>query len=148
ALAGRLRLARLVVIGVLGWCIPLMVLGRVPSLLMVILAFIVIGLCDPLVNVGFGTIPPRLVPDRLLSRVFAAIESMFIAAAALGAFITPVLVSWLELQGALLALDLVGLVVTLACAVRLPHLDKRLAEPRGLDILARSPLFEPLSPFV
>lgn len=148
ALAGRLRLARLVVIGVLGWCIPLMVLGLVPGLLMVILAFIVIGLCDPLVNVGFGTIPPRLVPDRLLSRVFAAIESMFIAAAALGAFITPVLVSWLELQGALLALGLVGLVVTLACAVRLPHLDKRLAEPRGLDILARSPLFEPLSPAV
>lgn len=148
SLAGRARLGRLMVIGVLGWCIPLIILGLAPSLVIVILAFIVIGLCDPLINVGFGTIPPRLVPDRLLSRVFAAIESMFIGAAALGAFITPVLVSWLGLERTVLVLGVAGVVVTLACSVRIPHLDKRLAEPRGLDLLARSPLFEPLSPVV
>lgn len=148
ALAGRVRLGRLMVIGVLGWCIPLIVLGLVPGLVIVILAFIVIGLCDPFVNVGFGTIPPRIVPDRLLSRVFAAIESMFIAAAAVGAFLTPVLVSWLGLEEAILALGLGGLAVTLVCSLRMPHLDKRLAEPRGLDLLAHSQLFEPLSPVV
>lgn len=146
-LAGRARLGRLMVLGVLGWCLPLIVLGLVPGLLIVvILAFIAIGLCDPLVNVGFGTIPPRLVPDRLLSRVFAAIESMFIAAGALGAFITPVLVSWLGLERSLLAMGVGGVVITLVCWLRIPHLDKRLAEPQGLALLARSPLFEPLSP--
>lgn len=149
ALAGRLRLGRLVVIGVLGWCIPLVIMGLVPGLIVVVvLALVAIGLCDPLVNVGFGTIPPRLVPDRLLSRVFAAIESMFIAAAALGAFITPVLVSWLGLEGALIGLGLAGTAVALICALRIPHLDKRLGVPRGLDLLARSPIFEPLSPVV
>ncbi|USQ75454.1 MFS transporter [Ornithinimicrobium cryptoxanthini] len=146
--AGRVRLGRLMVIGVLGWCIPLIVLGLVPGLLIVVLALVVIGLCDPLINVGFGTIPPRLVPDRLLSRVFAAIESMFIGAAALGAFITPVLVSWLGLEQAVIVLGLVGVVVTLVCSVRVPHLDKRLGEPRGLELLSRSPLFAPLSPGV
>lgn len=147
-IAGRVRLGRLMVIGVLGWCIPLIVLGLVPGLVVVVLALVVIGLCDPLINVGFGTIPPRLVPDRLLSRVFAAIESMFIGAAALGAFITPVLVSWLGLEQAVIALGLVGVVITLVCSVRVPHLDKRLGEPRGLELLARSPLFAPLSTVV
>ena len=149
ALAGRVRLGRLVVVGVLGWCIPLVIMGLIPELLIVVvLALVVIGLCDPLVNVGFGTIPPRLVPDRLLSRVFAALESMFIAAASLGAFITPALVSWLGLEGALIALGLAGTVIALICAVRIPRLDRRLAEPRGLDLLARSSIFEPLSPVV
>ena len=147
-IAGRVRLGRLMVIGVLGWCIPLIVLGLVPGLVVVVLALVVIGLCDPLINVGFGTIPPRLVPDRLLSRVFAAIESMFIGAAALGAFITPVLVSWLGLEQAVIALGLVGVVITLVCSVRVPHLDKWLGEPRGLELLARSPLFAPLSTVV
>lgn len=147
-IAGRVRLGRLMVIGVLGWCVPLIVLGLVPGLLIVFLALTVIGLCDPLINVGFGTIPPRLVPDRLLSRVFAAIESMFIGAGALGAFITPVLVVWLGLERAVIALGLVGVVITLVCSVRVPHLDKRLGEPRGLELLARSALFAPLSSVV
>lgn len=148
ALAGRVRLGRLVLIGVLGWCIPLIVLGLVPGLAVILLALVVIGLCDSFVNVGFGTIPPRLVPDRLLSRVFAAIESMFIAATAFGAFITPALVSWLDLEAAVLTLGLAGLAITGVCAMRISHLDKRLTEPRGLDLLGRSPLFEPLSPVV
>lgn len=148
-LAGRLRLGRLVVLGVLGWCLPLVVVGLLPGLLVVvILAFVVIGLCDPLINVGFGTIPPRLVPDRVLSRVFAAIESLFIAAAAVGAFVTPLLVSWLGLERAVIGLGVAGTAVALVCALRVPHLDKRLAEPRGLELLARSPIFEPLSPVV
>lgn len=149
AVAGRVRLGRLVVLGVLGWCVPLVVLGAVPGVLVVvILALIVIGLSDPMINVAFGTIPARLVPDRLLSRVFAAIESMFIGAAALGSFITPILVAWLGLTGTLLALGITGAVIALLCGLRMPHLDKRLTEPRGLALLARSPLFESLFPVV
>lgn len=147
-LAGRVRLGRLVVIGVLGWCIPLIVLGVAPVLVVIILALILIGLADPLVNVGFGTIPPRLVPDRVLSRVFAAIESMFIGAAALGSFLTPVLVAWLGLGGAVIALGVAGTLITGVCAIRIPHLDARLAEPRGLELISTSELFEPLAPAV
>lgn len=147
-LAGRVRLGRLMVLGVLGWCIPLIVLGLTPLLPVVILVLVVIGLCDPLINVGFGTIPPRLVPDRLLSRVFAAIESMFIGSAALGAFLTPVLVSWLGLERAVIALGVAGVAVTMVCSVRVPHLDQRLGAPHGLELLGRSPLFAPLAPAV
>ena len=146
ALAGRVRLGRIMVLGVLGWCIPLVLLGLVPEIVVIVAVFALIGLCDPMVNVGFGVIPARLVPDRVLSRVFAAIESQFIAAAALGAFITPVLISLMGLQGAVVALGVAGIVVALACATRMPHLDSRLVAPRGLDLLREVPLFTPLTP--
>ena len=145
-LAGRLRLGRLMVIGVLGWCLPLVALGLVPELVVIVAAFVLIGLSDPMVNVGFGVIPARLVPDRYLSRVFAAIESQFIAASALGAFLTPVLVSAMGLRGAVLTLGVAGIVVTALCALRMPHLDARLVAPRGLEILRSVPLFAPLPP--
>ena len=146
ALAGRVRLGRLMVIGVLGWCVPLVVLGLVPELVVIVVVFILIGLTDPMVNVGFGVIPARLVPDRVLSRVFAAIESLFIAAMAVGAFVTPILIAALGLQAAIVALGVGGIVVALVCAVRMPHLDARLVAPRGLELLRRVPLFSPLAP--
>ena len=146
SLAGRVRLGRIMVLGVLGWCVPLVLLGIVPEIAVIVVVFVLIGLSDPMVNVGFGVIPPRLVPDRVLSRVFAAIESQFIAAAALGAFLTPVLISLLGLQGAVVALGVGGIVVTLLCALRMPHLDSRLVAPRGLDLLRQVSLFTPLTP--
>ncbi|KAB7745378.1 MFS transporter [Nostocoides sp. F2B08] len=146
ALAGRVRLGRLMVLGVLGWCVPLVLLGLVPEIVVIVAVFVLIGLSDPMVNVGFGVIPPRLVPDRVLSRVFAAIESQFIAAASLGAFLTPVLISIMGLQSAVVAIGVGGLVVTGLCALRMPHLDSRLVAPRGLDLLREVPLFSPLTP--
>lgn len=89
SLAGRVKLGRLVVWGVLGWCLPLIVLGIAPHIVVIVIVFAVIGLLDPMINVGFGVIPARLVEDRVLSRVYASIESLFVASAALGAFITP-----------------------------------------------------------
>ncbi|MCA1780836.1 MAG: MFS transporter [Dermatophilaceae bacterium] len=144
--AGRVRMGRLMVIGVLGWCVPLVVLGLAPEIIVIIVVFVLIGLSDPMVNVGFGAIPPRLVPDRVLSRVFAAIESLFIAAAALGAFTTPLLISAIGLQGTVVALGVGGIVVTLVCAIRMPHLDSRLVAPRGLELLRQVALFKPLTP--
>lgn len=146
AQAGRARLGRLMAIGVLGWCVPLVVLGLVPELVVIVAAFVVIGLSDPMVNVAFGTIPPRLVPDRVLSRVFAAIESQFIASAALGAFITPLLVTLMGLQTTVVALGVAGTVLTGICALRMPHLDARLVAPRGLELLRSVSLFTPLPP--
>lgn len=148
ALAGRVRLGRLMAIGVLGWCIPIGLLGLLPDIVFVVAAMVVIGLLDPLINAGFGTVPSRLVEDRLLSRVFAAIESLFIGTAAFGAFITPIVVGQLGLGPGLALLGGAATVVTLVCATRMPHLDGRLATPRGLDLLGAVPLFQPLMPTV
>ncbi|KHK96376.1 hypothetical protein LK09_15460 [Microbacterium mangrovi] len=145
-IAGRVKLGRLMIFGVLGWCLPLILVGIAPFPLVAVAALIVIGLCDPMINVGYGTIPPRLVADRILSRVFAAIESTFIAAAALGAFVTPVLVNWLGLGTAIIAMGIVGTAVCVVCALRIPHLDKRLTPPRGLSLLEKVDLFRPLAP--
>jgi MFS family permease len=146
SLAGRVRMGRLMVFGVLGWCLPLVLLGLVPELVVIVIVFVLIGLTDPMVNVGFGTIPARLVPDRVLSRVFAAIESQFIASAALGSFLTPLLISAMGLRATVVALGVAGIVITLVCAIRIPHLDARLVPPRGLELLRKVPLFSPLAP--
>ena len=146
SLAGRVKLGRLVVWGVLGWCLPLIVLGIAPHIVVIVIVFAVIGLLDPMINVGFGVIPARLVEDRVLSRVYASIESLFVASAALGAFITPLLVAKVGLSTAVIVLGVIGIVLALLCSVRMPHLDGRLAEPRGLQLLSAVPLFAPLSP--
>ena len=145
-LAGRLKLGRVMLLGILGWCIPLVVMGLLPNVVVIVIAVAVIGLLDPMVNVGFVTVPPRLVPERVLSRVFAAIESLFIATGALGAFVTPLLVTRFGVGPGIVIMGVAGIVVALLCAVRVPHLDARLSAPRGLELLATVPLFRPLSP--
>ena len=146
SMAGRVRLGRLMVIGVLGWCIPLVALGIAPHIVVIVIAFAVIGLVDPMINVGFGVIPARLVSDRVLSRVYASTMSLYIAASALGAFITPVLVARFNLSTAVIVFGAVGIMLALLCALQIPHLDQRLAAPRGLELLRQVPLFHPLSP--
>ena len=140
------RLARDMNVGVLGWSIPLMLLAIAPSPVTAILALAVIGLMDPWVNVGLDTIPQRIVPDRVLSRVFAAVEAALDGAVAAGALLAPLLIHWFGFRPSLV---LVGAVVTayaLATWPRVRRLDARLAEPAHLALLRSVSLFSPLSP--
>lgn len=147
-MAGRVPLGRFMILGALGWSVPMLMLGVVPELVMVIVALVAIGLCDPMLNIGVGTVPQRLAPTRMLSRVFAAIESVFIGFTALGAFLTPVLVAALDVRGAALVFGAVGLLMTIGAAIGVRGLDSRLAAPRGLDLIEQVPLFQPLNPIV
>jgi MFS family permease len=146
---GRMKRARLgsdMTLGVLGWSLPLIVMAAVPSPVTTVLALAVIGLMDPLVNLGLETIPQRIAPDRAISRVYAAVDSSLIGAMSLGALVAPWLLGTLGLRWALATM---GLVVTAYAVSTWPHmrrLDSRLAPPATLPLVRSLALFAPLAP--
>ena len=149
ARAGRVRLGRAMVVGVLGWSLPLVAMGVAPaSVALVLAALLVLGIADPLINVGFGTIPQRVVDERLLSRVFGALESVLVVFIALGSFAVPLLLRVTSLSATLIGVGLVTAVLTGCCALRMGHLDARLAPPAQLPLIRSLPLFASLGPAV
>jgi MFS family permease len=140
------RLGQDMAIGVLGWALPLLVLGAEPSAVVVFAGLAVIGVADPWVNLGLETIPQRIAPDRLISRVYAAVESALVGAMALGALVAPLLLHTVGMRPALVA---VGAVCAAYAAWSLPgmrRLDQRLNAPDHLDLIGSVSLFAPLPP--
>ncbi|WP_056793387.1 MULTISPECIES: MFS transporter [unclassified Nocardioides] len=141
---GRGRLARDMAYGVLGWALPIIAMALFPSPVTAVAALASIGLSDPWVNLGLDTIPQRLAPEQVLSRVFSAVESALIASMALGSVVAPVLV---HLVGVRPAMGLLGGLVTALVVVLLPRLrrlDDRLSEPEHVELLRSLDLFAPL----
>ena len=116
--------------------------GRSPVTVFAALA--VVGVSDPLVNVGLDTIPQRVVHDRVLSRVFGAMEAALVGAMSVGALIAR---SWSTPSGCAapccwsVRLRLPAVAVSLP---RMRRLDGQLAEPEGMAVLETLPMFAPL----
>ncbi len=140
------RLGRDMAIGVLGWALPLIVLAVFPSPVTAIAALAVIGLADPWVNLGFETIPQRISPEKVISRVYGAVESGLIGAMALGALTAPLLIRWIGFEESMAVVGLLVATYTLTTLPRMRRLDARLTEPTSLPLLRSIPLFAPLSP--
>ena len=147
-LATRMRLARAMVFGVLGWCVPLVVMGLVPHAVALLAAMFVLGFSDPWLSVGYGTIPQRVLPLRLMSRVFGALECAFIAAMAVGSVIVPVLLEVMPVGAVAAVVGATSAALTLLCATRAPHLDARVGAPAHLPVVQSLSLFSPLNPMV
>ena len=140
------RLGADMVTGVLGWSVPLLALAAFPSPVTAVVALAVIGLADPFVNLGFETIPQRIAPARVISRVYAATESALIGAMALGAAIAPFLLHHLGFRGAMLVPGVAVTVYALSALAHMRSLDKRLMPPAELPLLRSIALFAPMSP--
>jgi MFS family permease len=143
---GKGRLGQDMAIGVLGWAVPLLVMAVEPSLTVVLLALAVVGLADPWVNLGLETIPQRLAPERLISRVYAAVEGALVGAMALGAAVTPLLIHLLGFRGALVAVGGASAAYALGAFPRMRRLDQRLAVPAHLELVSSVSLFAALPP--
>jgi MFS family permease len=142
------RLASDMVIGVLGWSLPVIVLAVFPSPITAIAALVVIGTADPWVNLGLETIPQRLAPENAISRVYAAVESIAIGAIALGSLLTPALLHFFGIRPSLIGIGLVVTAYALSTLPRLRALDHRLTAPEGLAVLRAIAMFEALHPSV
>ena len=144
ARVAKKRVGQDMVLGVLGWALPLLAVAAFPTAPTAVAALAVVGLSDPLVNLGLDTLPQRVVPDRVLSRVFGALECALVGAMALGAFVAPLLV---HLIGFRLSLGLVGALMAAVAMLCLPHmrrLDHVLGAPPGLPLVQSLDLFAPL----
>jgi len=142
------RLAEDMVIGVLGWSIPVIAIALFPSPITAIACLVVIGIADPWVNLGLETIPQRLAPVHAISRVYAAVESLIIGAIAVGSLITPLLIHLFGVRASLMGVGAIVTAYAVSTVPRLRRLDQRLTEPEGLAVLRSIPMFQPVHPSV
>jgi len=145
ALAARQRLAGGFALGILLWG-AVAVAAAVSTLAPALVLLGLVGTAAILVQVNSITLLQRSTENEVLGRVFAVLESLMLAATAVGAVIAPGLVSWLGPRGALIAAGafLPVLLVPLWPSLRRIDAEARIAvEPlellRKIEIFAQLP---------
>ncbi|HJQ41747.1 MAG TPA: MFS transporter [Jatrophihabitantaceae bacterium] len=144
--ASRGRLTWDLDVGVLLWSLPLLVVVAWPSAATAFIASAMLGFGNPLVDVNFYTAVQRIAPERVLGRVFGAIEGALIAGMALGAAVMPFLVDGTSLRTALAILAVIVAVPAFALLPVTRNIDRRLSPPAGVELLHPLPIFAPLGP--
>lgn len=142
------RLGRDLTVGVVLWSAPLGLVALWPHPVSVVVALVILGVANPLVDVNLDTIVQRMTPDQLMARVFGALDTCYIATKALGALATPLLLHFVGLRWTLVAVGLPVLVIAVASWRRMVRLDARLVPPAGLPLLRGIAWFALLAPAV
>jgi MFS family permease len=146
ALVGVRRLSPPFAVGVLGWGVPLILLGVRPDFVAALLLLAVVGAANSLVDVAGFTLVQRAVPDDVLARVFGIIQMLFLFSLGLGAIVAPAIVNLVGIRWALAASG--GFLVVLVALFwpRLARIDATAKPPvpAELRILASVPIFTPL----
>jgi MFS family permease len=148
ARATRHRLATDFGIGVALWALPLLLIVAWPTFALTFAALVVMGGANPVVDVNASTIVQRLAPERVMGRVFGALESALIGTMALGSLVMPLLIAVVGLRWGLAVIGVGVGVLTLPAFGRLRRLDLSLREPEGLALVRATAIFAPLAPDV
>ncbi|TML67310.1 MAG: MFS transporter, partial [Actinobacteria bacterium] len=146
SLTGSSRLSLPFAVGVLGWGVPLILLGSHPEMAVALALLAIVGVGNSIMDVAAFTLVQRAVADEVLARVFGVIQMLWWLALAFGALVAPALVGWLGIRTALVATGS-ALVVLVALLWRpLRAIDARAVAPEAteLRILASVPIFAPL----
>lgn len=132
--------------GVILWAIPLLLAAVFDQAWAALLAVGIMGFGNPLVDVNAVTIVQRLGEDKVMGRIFGALETGLIGAMALGSVLMPLLLHWFGLRWALAILAIGISAAVLPFMGRLRRMNSSLREPEGLRLLRALPLFSPLEP--
>ncbi|MFN8187826.1 MAG: MFS transporter [Gaiellales bacterium] len=145
-LVGRQRLVRPFAIGMVLWGAPLAVLAFWGSQAGAVVLLAVVGLANTVSDVAGYTLLQRAVPDRVLARVFGALESIFYATAAVGGVAAAALVGAFGIEWALVAIGAFLPALTLLLWRPLDRIDAAAPAPtraltllEGVPFLARLP---------
>ena len=140
------RLAAMLGIGVTLWGLPLAVVGAVPRESVILPMLTAVGVGNAMVDVGIFTLPPRLVPDAVLARLFGTLESLAALVVAGACLLTPVLLDVVGIQWTLILVGALGPVYVAAAWTRLRSIDRTVTR-RDLEIglLDELPMFRPLA---
>jgi MFS family permease len=139
------RLAVLEGVGVMLWGLPLTLSGALPHVPVVLALMCVIGIGNVFVDIGLHTLPARLVPERLLARIFGVKASLTALSIAVGSFVTPLVIDLLGVRGALVTLGPVAPAIALLAWRRLHAIDAAIAHrDREIALLSGVPMFRPL----
>jgi MFS family permease len=144
-LSGRGRLAGDFGLGVVMWSAPLLLVAASPTLIAALGAMGLIGLANSIVDVNAYTILQRLVPDRIMGRVFGSMESALIAGMAAGSLAMPLLISTVGLRTGLAIIGGVVVGIVILAIPGLRRIDRSSLAPEGCALLETVPFFAPLS---
>jgi len=144
-----LRRGRLT-IGLVGGCaiagIALALVASWPRPSVALILLVVLGVGYAWIEVAGLTLMQRLVSDEVLARVFGVVESTYVATTGLGSVLAPLVVMWLGIEGALIAVGAVLPLLALATWPRLARFESTTDVPERQFALLRSlPLFAPLA---
>jgi MFS family permease len=126
-LVGSRALLRWTAIAVVFWGAPLIAVGALPREAVFVLALLVIGVANAVLDAAGFTAISRLAPDAVLARVFGVFESLVALAVAGGSLLTPLAIELLGTTGALIAIGALAPVFIAACWPRLARIDTALA---------------------
>jgi MFS family permease len=144
-LVGSRRLAAYTGVGIALWGLPLALIGVFPSELLALVMLAIIGAGNALVDLGYFTLFPRLMPDEVLARVFGALESLVALAVGLGSILTPLLIHLFGIRGALVAIGLITPAIVGLAWSRLVTVDKALgAQADVIERLRQVTMLRPL----
>jgi MFS family permease len=144
-LVGSRRLAAYTGVGIALWGLPLALIGVFPTELIALIMLAIVGAGNALVDLGYFTLFPRLMPDEVLARVFGALESLVSLAVGLGSILTPLLIHLFGIRGALVAVGLMTPVIISLAWLRLVRVDEGLgAQADIIDRLREVTMLRPL----
>lgn len=142
-LAGR-SLAAPFLIALAVWGAPIAVIGVEPNALLALVAIVVVGFGDAVLDVSGFTLLQRIVPDSVLARVFGVHNAVTLATVGVGSLAAPAVIAALGTRGALIACGLLLPALAALFAVRVRGIDgaapppfDRLTLVRGVPMFAR-----------
>jgi MFS family permease len=146
SLTGARRLSPAFLLGIVLIGVPLIVMGVWQALPVAILALALMGIGSSLVDIAGLTLVQRAVPDDVLARVFGVIQMLWLASIGIGAALVPVLISWLGVEAAFIAVGALLPALVLLLGRQVARIDAEAAAPEAeeLRILASVPIFAPL----
>ena len=145
ALVGRRRLAVPVGIGLILWGAPIAIVGLWPNPIAALLLFGIPGIGNAVLDVAGLTMLQRIIPNRVLGRVFGALEAQVFATVGLGSLLASGLVVWVGMRGAFIATGASLPILALLSWRRLRAIDDATVVPEAeLALLRRVPMFATL----
>jgi MFS family permease len=145
ALIARRRLASDFMFGIVLWGVPLALIGVWPEPAVAVLLLGLVGVGETLVEVAGPTLLQRSVPDRVLARVFGALEALIITTIGIGGVLAPLLIELIGIRGAFVVSGAILPVLAAVFWRRLTALDRAHPAPaRELALLRSVPMFAPL----
>lgn len=146
SLTGARRLSPAFLVGIVLIGVPLMAMGIWQELLVAIVALGLMGIGSSLVDVAGLTLVQRAVPDDVLARVFGVIQMLWLASIGIGAAIVPVLIAWLGIEAAFVAVGALLPILVILLGAQVARIDAAAPAPAAeeLRILASVPIFAPL----
>jgi MFS family permease len=144
-LVARRRLAPPLFGGAAAWGGALVAIGLFPNRVAAPVLVGVAGVGRPLIDVAGRTLLQRVVPDRVLSRVFGVLEGLYMAGLAVGLAVIPALFALIGVRATFVVCGAFLPVLFLLLSSRLAEVDASGTVPEARLALLRSlPIFAPL----